>query len=128
MVSVNRSPRMFQHPTMVDDLARILEETGLEPGCLKLEITEGIMMQDGAASLATLARMRDLGVKLRAYAEAKIPQYIVIDLVNNVVRAHRGPTEAGTYVETELLRGGQAVRISAGGGDFVEVPVERLLA
>jgi diguanylate cyclase (GGDEF)-like protein/PAS domain S-box-containing protein len=63
-MSVNLSPRMFQHPSMVEDLARILQETDLDPGCLKLEITEGIMMQNGAKAMATLARMRALGVKL----------------------------------------------------------------
>jgi diguanylate cyclase (GGDEF)-like protein/PAS domain S-box-containing protein len=87
VVSVNLSPRMFQHPTMVEDLAGILQETGLEPGCLKLEITEGIMMQNGASATETLIRMKSLGVKLAiddfgtGYSSLAYLQYFPVDVL-----------------------------------------------
>ncbi|HEV2292940.1 MAG TPA: Uma2 family endonuclease [Tepidisphaeraceae bacterium] len=69
---------------------------------------------------------RDLGTKRRVYAEAGIPQYVVVDLVHDVVLDHANPA-GGTYSPPNLLRKGDTLRISAGGGQFVEVPVDRLL-
>jgi len=64
MLSVNLSPRQFQLPHLADDVARTLRETGLAPNCLKLEITEGVLMLDVETTIATLRRLKDLGVKL----------------------------------------------------------------
>jgi diguanylate cyclase (GGDEF)-like protein/PAS domain S-box-containing protein len=63
-VSVNLSVRQFQHPSLVEDVARVLRQTGLEPGRLVLEITEGIVMEAAEASSAALQRLKDLGVRL----------------------------------------------------------------
>ena len=63
-VSVNLSARQFAHPTLVDDVRSVLEETGLEPRALKLEITETVVMDDAEASVRTLARLRELGPRL----------------------------------------------------------------
>ncbi|MEA2595548.1 MAG: hypothetical protein QOF01_2017 [Thermomicrobiales bacterium] len=63
-VGVNLSPRMFHHPRLAEEVARILAETGLDPACLKLEITEGVMMQDAADAVETLRRLKELGVQL----------------------------------------------------------------
>jgi hypothetical protein len=70
---------------------------------------------------------RDLGVKLRAYASAGIPQYVVVDLVHDVVLDHANPA-SGSYPPPNVLRRGDVLRISAGGGDLVDVAVDRLLA
>jgi Amt family ammonium transporter len=48
----------------VDDIAAILRETGLDPEHLKLEITEGAMMQDTNAAIETMLRIKELGVRL----------------------------------------------------------------
>jgi diguanylate cyclase (GGDEF)-like protein/PAS domain S-box-containing protein len=64
VVSVNLSPRQFQHPTLVEDIIRILHETGLPPERLELEITEGAVMEDPAAARATLQRIHDLEISL----------------------------------------------------------------
>ena len=69
---------------------------------------------------------RDLGVKLRAYADAGIAQYVVVDLVHDVVLDHANPG-AGNYAPPNVLRRGDTLCISAGGGQFVQVPVDRLL-
>lgn len=63
-ISVNLSPRMFQQPDLVVEVARILAETGLPPASLMLEVTEGVMIEDGDAAIATLRRLRALGVHL----------------------------------------------------------------
>src|SRR5262249_44690615 len=45
-VAVNLSPRQFQQPDLVPRVAAILEQAGLAPGCLTLEITETAAMQN----------------------------------------------------------------------------------
>jgi EAL domain-containing protein (putative c-di-GMP-specific phosphodiesterase class I) len=63
-VSVNLSARQFQHPGLVDDIARVLDETGVDPRCLKLEITESVVMAHAETTVATLHRLKALGVQL----------------------------------------------------------------
>jgi EAL domain-containing protein (putative c-di-GMP-specific phosphodiesterase class I) len=63
-VAVNLSARQFQQPDLVDMVARTLRETGLEPGGLKLEITESMVMYDVEDALATMERLTDMGVAL----------------------------------------------------------------
>jgi Uma2 family endonuclease len=69
---------------------------------------------------------RDLGAKLRAYAEAGIPQYVVIDLVHDKVLDHRHPSGSGYPVPTQL-RHGDTLQLSAGVEQFVDVSVDLLL-
>ena len=56
-MSVNLSGRQFQDPGLLDQIRRILRETGLEPRALKLEITDSVLMLDAES---TAARMRAL--------------------------------------------------------------------
>jgi len=48
----------------VDDLKAILEETGLEPRQLVLEMTETVMFHDTTTTLSRLEAIRDLGVRI----------------------------------------------------------------
>jgi diguanylate cyclase (GGDEF)-like protein/PAS domain S-box-containing protein len=64
IVGVNLSLRQFQHPGLVDEIARILRETGLDPGNLALEITESVAMHDEGSTIATLEELKSLGVWL----------------------------------------------------------------
>jgi Uma2 family endonuclease len=68
----------------------------------------------------------DLRTKLPIHANARIPQYIVVDLVNNVVLVHEKPA-LNRYDEVQRLEKAQPVRINAGAGTFVEVAAGRLL-
>jgi diguanylate cyclase (GGDEF)-like protein len=62
-VSVNLSVKQLERPEFITTLMAILEETGLEPDRLKLEITESVVMQvDDAIGL--LERLRKLGICL----------------------------------------------------------------
>ncbi len=61
-VAVNLSPEQVRRPGLVDLVAAVLTETNLPPSRLELEITEGIVLHDSAATLATLTRLRALGV------------------------------------------------------------------
>jgi hypothetical protein len=69
---------------------------------------------------------RDLGVKLRAYARAGIPQYVVIDLVHDVVLDHATPS-GGSYPSPKSFRRGETLRLAAGATSFVNIAIDRLL-
>ena len=64
IVGVNLSLRQFQYSGLVADVARVLGETGLDPGNLSLEITESVAMHDVDSTVATLERLNSLGVWL----------------------------------------------------------------
>lgn len=68
---------------------------------------------------------RDLGVKLRLYARAGIEQYVVVDLVHDVVLDHRRPRGDG-YEDVTALRAGDAVQLRTT-TQAVAVSVTRLL-
>ena len=63
-LSVNLSPRQFQQPSLVADVAAALRNSGLPASCLKLEITEGVIMRDAEATIRTLWELKDLGLQL----------------------------------------------------------------
>ena len=64
ILSVNLSPRQFQQPSLVEDVALALKDSGLPPGSLKLEITEGVIMRNAEATIETLWKLKDLGIQL----------------------------------------------------------------
>jgi EAL domain-containing protein (putative c-di-GMP-specific phosphodiesterase class I) len=63
-IAINLSPVQFVQGDLVREVVRALEDTGLQPACLELEITEGILMRDTEAAVATLRRLHALGVVL----------------------------------------------------------------
>jgi EAL domain-containing protein (putative c-di-GMP-specific phosphodiesterase class I) len=64
MISVNLSVKQIGHGGLVDEIARILDETGLDPRCLKIELTESTLMADVGSTAATLHRLKALGIEL----------------------------------------------------------------
>ena len=63
-MSVNLSARQFVQPDLVDQVAAILADTGLDPQGLEIEITESVLMDQSEAGIRTLGRLRELGVRL----------------------------------------------------------------
>jgi diguanylate cyclase (GGDEF)-like protein len=63
-VAVNLSPAQFMHGDVVSLVHSILIETGLAPGRLELEITEGVLIEDFDRGLAMLRRLKGLGVRI----------------------------------------------------------------
>jgi EAL domain-containing protein (putative c-di-GMP-specific phosphodiesterase class I) len=63
-VSINLSARQFVDHSIVDRIRLILEETGVSPDQLVIEITETIMMTETERSLMLLTELSKLGVKL----------------------------------------------------------------
>jgi diguanylate cyclase (GGDEF)-like protein len=63
-VSVNLSQRQFLDPQLVDTVKDIIEETGVDPCLIELEITESLAMRRGTEALAMLQSLRDLGLSI----------------------------------------------------------------
>jgi EAL domain-containing protein (putative c-di-GMP-specific phosphodiesterase class I) len=63
-LSVNLSSRQFSRADLTDFVAQVLEETGVEPGRLVLEITESVLMMKLDQVRENMVRLRELGVAL----------------------------------------------------------------
>jgi EAL domain-containing protein (putative c-di-GMP-specific phosphodiesterase class I) len=63
-VAVNMSPLQLRRPETVALVARTLEQTGLEPRFLELELTESALLQHTDQVADTLDQLKSLGVRL----------------------------------------------------------------
>jgi diguanylate cyclase (GGDEF)-like protein/PAS domain S-box-containing protein len=63
-IAVNLSPAQFAHGDLVALVHSILIETGLQPGRLELEITEGVLIEDFDRGVALLRQLKALGVRI----------------------------------------------------------------
>ena len=64
VVSVNVSARQLEQDSLVEAVAAGLRASGLDPRCLILEIRESVLLEQSAAALGSLRRLKDLGVEL----------------------------------------------------------------
>jgi diguanylate cyclase (GGDEF)-like protein/PAS domain S-box-containing protein len=64
IMSVNLSARQFQHPSLVEDIARILFRSQLDPESLKLEVTESAVMSDPDEAAKILCQLKGLGIQI----------------------------------------------------------------
>ena len=63
-VAVNLSPIQFRSRNLVPTVIRSLKEAGLAAGRLELEVTESLLLQDNASTLAMLHELRALGARI----------------------------------------------------------------
>jgi len=63
-VAVNISGRHLQQGNLVEDVRHALEVSGLEPGSLVIELTEGTIMQNTEGNLERFRALKGLGVRL----------------------------------------------------------------
>ncbi len=63
-VAINLSPIQVMNRNLLPVIVNILAATGLPPSRLEVEITESVLMQNTAATLSTLHRLRDLGISI----------------------------------------------------------------
>jgi EAL domain-containing protein (putative c-di-GMP-specific phosphodiesterase class I) len=63
-VAVNLSPMQFKDSNLVKTVLDILAQTGLAPKFLELEVTEGAVMENSGATLATLEALSTHGVQI----------------------------------------------------------------
>jgi diguanylate cyclase (GGDEF)-like protein len=103
-LTVNLSPRQIQDPLLLGIVENALVESGLDPRRLVFEITESLLLDDGALTLARLDQIRAMGIRFAiddfgtgysslSYLEQlpveilKIDRAFVVDLATNPRRA-----------------------------------------
>ena len=63
-LAVNLSPRQFAHPDLGGQIRGVLQETGFDPTCLELEITETALMSEGGDAATLLQQLKTMGLRL----------------------------------------------------------------
>jgi len=63
-IAVNLSPVQFKHGDLSNLVQSVLVDSGLSPDRLELEITEGVLIDDFERAIATLGRLKALGVRI----------------------------------------------------------------
>ncbi len=111
-VAVNVSSRQLRERNFATVVADTLARTGLEPALLELEITEGVMMEDTAASHLVLAELKALGVRITlddfgtGYSSLSYLTQLPIDSLKvdrSFVQDCAGPGRAGT-ITSAIIR------------------------
>ncbi len=63
-VSINVSPRYFQHGHLIDDLQNLVKKYDISPSCIEIEITEQAFISDFEHAVKKMQALNDLGVKI----------------------------------------------------------------
>ncbi|HEY9849989.1 MAG TPA: EAL domain-containing protein [Leptolyngbyaceae cyanobacterium] len=63
-IAVNLSGRQFQQKNLVKTIAQVLDETGLDPRYLEIEITESIAIQDVELTICVLQSLQKMGIHI----------------------------------------------------------------
>ena len=63
-VAINVSPVQFERSDIVADVTQALDVSGLDPSRMEIEITEQLLITDTESTLATLERLKEMGVGL----------------------------------------------------------------
>jgi diguanylate cyclase len=63
-LSVNLSPHQVDHPSLIGDVRHVLETSGLAPGTLILELTEGMLLRDMDAAVKRLSALKALDLRI----------------------------------------------------------------
>ena len=98
-MSVNLSAQQLQEPTFVSDLKSILDETGLTPWQLVLEMTETVMFHDTTTTISRLEAIRGLGVRIAiddfgtGYSSLGYLRRFRVDILK-IAREFIGPAES----------------------------------
>ena len=63
-VAVNLSGKHFGHPALVEQITTVINETGIAPSSLKLELTESAVMDNAEAAIQMLKQIKETGVQV----------------------------------------------------------------
>jgi EAL domain-containing protein (putative c-di-GMP-specific phosphodiesterase class I) len=63
-VAVNVSVRQFRHPEFVDEVMNAIEQSGIQPHKLKLELTESLLADGIDVTIAKMGSLKEMGVTL----------------------------------------------------------------
>lgn len=86
-IAVNLSPLQLESPDILKTVVDILEQTGLDPARLELEITETVLLSDMSSAARILKDMRSLGVTIAiddfgtGYSSLSALRHIPVDTI-----------------------------------------------
>ena len=63
-VAVNLSGQHFIRKNLLETVARIIEDTGIDPRYLDLELTEGVLMKNAKETVSTLRALKEMGLHI----------------------------------------------------------------
>ncbi len=63
-ISVNLSAKQLMHPNLIEQVSDILSKTKLNPRCLKLEVTESMVMENSDKALSVISDLKSLGISI----------------------------------------------------------------
>jgi diguanylate cyclase (GGDEF)-like protein/PAS domain S-box-containing protein len=63
-VAVNLSPRQFKETDFLQKVIEIVKNSGINPSCLELEVTEGMLMEDVEQAIERMKILRDMGITI----------------------------------------------------------------
>jgi EAL domain-containing protein (putative c-di-GMP-specific phosphodiesterase class I) len=129
-LNVNLSARQLRHPNIVHDIADALDDTGLLPSRLTLEITESVLMIDTSATLNRLFQLKSLGVRLAvddfgtgysSFAYLRRFPFDILKIDKSFVDGVATEPTAGALVDA-MIRIGKTLRLEtvAEGVEYVE--------
>lgn len=112
-VAVNVSPRQLEDPNFVGDIAHALHVSGIDPGDLTLEITEGALIRDPDQTVAVLKQIKQLGVRLAiddfgtGYSSMSYLQRLPVDIlkIDRSFISGMGSPETAALVRTFVQLG-----------------------
>ncbi len=107
-VSVNLSAKHFQQPDLVAQVLEVLEETGLPPRALRLEITESVLMDGPESHVAMIRDLRRAGIQVQiddfgtGYSSLSYLQRFSVDTlkIDRSFLVERGDSDGWDIVET----------------------------
>jgi diguanylate cyclase (GGDEF)-like protein len=108
-MAVNLSVHQLRLPDLYQRVLAVLQETGLPPICLKLEVTESVLVDDADLVIRSLSKLRKLGVKIAlddfgtGYSSLSYLNHLPIDILKidrSFIETMTSNTDQG-----ELVRG-----------------------
>ena len=108
---MNLSGKHFGHPALVEQIKTVISETGIDPACLKLELTESAVMENAETAILMLKQIKETGVQITiddfgtGYSSFSYLHQFPIDLLKvdrSFVSAMEENTENGEIVRTVI--------------------------
>ncbi len=111
VMSINLSGKHFSQPDLVSQVRGILDETGIDPSCVKLELTESAVMDNAENAIGMFKELRNLGVQISiddfgtGYSSLSYLHRFPIDMLKvdrSFVSTMESGTENGEIVRTVI--------------------------
>ncbi len=120
-LSINLSVRQLADPSFVGDVEDAIEDSGVSPSTIELEITESALMEDVEASAALLARLKNLGTQVAVddfgtgYSSLQYLQRLPVDTlkIDQTFVSGIERTEGDRAIVTAIIQLGSALNLTS---------------